>query len=142
VDRSSLAWFVQQHGLAVVATTNERGEPQAALVGVAATDRGEIVFDTVTSSRKYANVVRNGRVALVIGWDDEQTVQLEGIAEAIPDPAHDPAVAAYLEQFPDGSERAAWPEIAYIRVNPVWARYSDYRTDPPQVEEIELTGGR
>jgi pyridoxine/pyridoxamine 5'-phosphate oxidase len=139
VDRSSLASFVRQRGLAVLASTNERGEPQAALVGVTATDRGEIVFDTVGSSRKYANVVRNGRVALVIGWDDEQTVQLEGIAAEIQDPAHDPAVAAYFEQYPDGRERATWPGIAYIRVTPVWARYSDYRTDPPHVEEIQLT---
>lgn len=108
-------------------------------MGVTATDQGEIVFDTVASSRKYANLTRNGRVALVIGWDDEQTVQLEGVAEEIQDPAQDPAVAAYFEQYPDGRERATWPEIAYIRVVPVWARYSDYRTDPPHVEEIQLT---
>lgn len=131
--------FVRHRGLAVLASTNERGEPQAALVGVTATDQGEIVFDTVASSRKYANLTRNGRVALVIGWDDEQTVQLEGVAEEIQDPAQDPAVAAYFEQYPDGRERATWPEIAYIRVVPVWARYSDYRTDPPHVEEIQLT---
>jgi pyridoxine/pyridoxamine 5'-phosphate oxidase len=139
VDRSSLASFVRQRGLAVVASTNERGEPQAALVGVTATDRGEIVFDTVASSRKYANLMKNGRVALVIGWDDEQTVQLEGMAEQVRDPAQDPAVAAYFEQYPDGRERATWPEIAYIRVTPVWARYSDYRANPPHVEEIQLT---
>jgi len=139
VDRSSLASFVQQRGLAVLASTSERGEPQAALVGVTATDQGEIVFDTLVSSRKYANLRRNSQVALVIGWDDEQTVQLEGIAEEIKDPAQDPAVAAYYEQYPDGRERATWPEIAYIRVTPVWARYSDYTTDPPNVEEIQLT---
>jgi PPOX class probable F420-dependent enzyme len=138
VERSSLATFVRQRGLAVLASTNERGEPQAALLGVTATDRGEIVFDTLTSSRKYANVRRNGRVALVIGWEDEQTLQLEGTAEVIQDPAHDPAVAAYYERYPDGRERATWPEIAYILVTPVWARYSDYRTDPPHVDEMQL----
>jgi pyridoxine/pyridoxamine 5'-phosphate oxidase len=139
VDRSSLASFVRQRGLAVLASTNDLGEPQAALVGVTATDRAEIVFDTVASSRKYANFTRNRRVALVIGWDDEQTVQLEGMAEEIQDPAEDPGVAAYFEQYPDGRERATWPGITYIRVTPVWARYSDHRTDPPSVEEIQLT---
>jgi pyridoxine/pyridoxamine 5'-phosphate oxidase len=130
VDRSSLASFVRQRGLAVLASTNERGEPQAALVGVTATDQGDIVFDTLVSSRKYANLRRNRRVALVIGWEDEQTVQVEGIAEEIQNPAQDPAVAAYYEQYPNGRERGTWPEIAYIRVIPVWARYSDYSTDP------------
>jgi pyridoxine/pyridoxamine 5'-phosphate oxidase len=139
VDRSSLASFVKQRGLAVLASTNERGKPQAALIGVTATDKGEIVFDTLASSRKYANLMRNSQVALVIGWDDEQTVQLEGIAEEIRDPEQDPAVAAYYEQYPDGRERAMWPEITYIRIIPIWARYSDYRTDPPVVEEIQLT---
>jgi pyridoxine/pyridoxamine 5'-phosphate oxidase len=139
VDRSSLASFVQRRGLAVLASTNERAQPQAALVGVTATDHGEIVFDTLISSRKYANLRRNSKVALVIGWDDEQTVQLEGHAEEIQNPVQDPAVAAYYDQYPDGRERATWPEIAYIRVIPVWARYSDYRSDPPHIEEIQLT---
>lgn len=130
--------FIRDRGLAVLASVNADGHPQAALVGVAATDAGEIVFDTVSSSRKYANVVRDDRVALVIGWEDEQTVQLEGVAEPITDPARDAGVAAYYEQYPDGRERATWPEIAYMRVTPVWARYSDYRPDSFQAVEIVL----
>jgi hypothetical protein len=63
------------------------------------------------SSRKYANVTRNGRVALVIGWDDEQTVQLEGMAEEIQDPAQDPAVAtqSYAGLSPIDSRNASTP---------------------------------
>lgn len=139
MDRSALISFIRQRGLAVLATTNDSGHPQAALVGVAVTDRGEIVFDTVTTSRKYANLTRDGRVALVIGWDDEQTVQLEGVAEAIRQPADDPGVAAYYEQYPDGRGRAVWPDIVYIRVMPEWARYSDYRPETFRVEEVSIT---
>lgn len=138
MHRTELISFIRNRGLAVLATSNADGHPQAALVGVAATDAAEIVFDTVTSSRKYANLTRDGRVALVIGWDEEQTVQLEGVAHEITHPTLDAAVVAYYEQYPDGRDRAMWSEIVYIRVTPTWARYSDYRLDSPQVVEIAL----
>jgi pyridoxine/pyridoxamine 5'-phosphate oxidase len=68
MDIEQLVEFVGQGGLAVVGTRNADGEPEAALVGVAATAEGEIVFDTLTSSRKYRNINSHPRVALVIGW--------------------------------------------------------------------------
>jgi hypothetical protein len=36
-------------------------------------------------------------------------------------PQDHPAVAAYYKQFPAGRDRAAWPEIVYVRVHPHWA---------------------
>jgi hypothetical protein len=47
-------------------------------------------------------------------WGNEQTVQLEGTAAVIP--RDDLAVAAYYKQFPTRRERAAWPDMAYVRV--------------------------
>ena len=46
MDTGQLVEFVRQRGLVVVATRDALGDPQAALVGVAATAEGEIVFDT------------------------------------------------------------------------------------------------
>lgn len=46
--------FLRQRGLAVLASRGSDGHPQAALIGVAATDQGEVVFDTSRRSRKYA----------------------------------------------------------------------------------------
>ena len=63
-----------------MATCTREGDPEAALVGITATDRGELVFDTSRRSRKYANIQADQRVAVVIGWDDELTVQVEGNA--------------------------------------------------------------
>lgn len=75
MDRAELVTFIRQRGLAVVATRGPDGVPQAARVGVAATERGEIVFDTSEASRKHANIARDPRAAVVVGWDDEVTVQ-------------------------------------------------------------------
>jgi hypothetical protein len=49
VDRAQFVQVVRRRGLAVVAARGPDGAPQAALVGIAATDRGELVFDTARS---------------------------------------------------------------------------------------------
>ncbi len=131
--------FVRGRALAVLATTSADGRPQAAVVGIAVTDDGDIVFDTTRTSRKFANLSRQPRVALVIGvdWGDEQTVQLEGTAAEIS--REDPAVVAYYEPFPTGRERAAWPDIVYVRVHPDWGRYSDYHPETVGIQEVPLS---
>jgi pyridoxine/pyridoxamine 5'-phosphate oxidase len=77
---ASVLPFLRRHRLAVVSTVRD-GAPQAAVVGIAVTDALDIFFDTLSASRKYANLVADPRVALVIGWDGEETVQIEGIAD-------------------------------------------------------------
>jgi hypothetical protein len=44
--------------------------------------------------------------------------------------------ALYFALFPDGREREALPDIAYIRVKPVWLRSSDFRVTPPALSSI------
>jgi pyridoxine/pyridoxamine 5'-phosphate oxidase len=129
--------FLRQHRFAVISTVQD-GAPQAALVGIAVTERLEIVFDTVTTSRKYANLVADPRVALVVGWDVGQTVQAEGVAD-LPSGADLAACKrTYFALWPDGRERERWPDIAYVRVRPRWLRFSDYGIAPPRIEELTL----
>jgi hypothetical protein len=137
VTRAEAFAMLRTHRLAVIGSLSATG-PQAALVGIAVTEALDIVFDTVTTSRKFANVIADPRVALVIGWDAEQTIQYEGIADV---PEGDDLIAckrAYFEVWPDGRERERWPDIAYIRVRPRWLRYSDFGRAPPRIEELTL----
>lgn len=102
-----------------------QGAPQAAVVGYAVSDRLELIFDTLGSTRKAQNLRRDPRIALVI-WAGEQTLQLEGLAD---EPAGDELrrlKQVYLAAFPDGVERERWPGISYVRVRPSWARFSDF----------------
>jgi pyridoxine/pyridoxamine 5'-phosphate oxidase len=138
VDRAWLVRFVRQCGLAVLATRGPDGAPQAALVGVAATDQAEIVFDTSVQSRKYRNITESEQVALVIGWDDEITVQCEGTADVLTGEDRCRCLAAYFAQYPDGRERAQNPDIAHIRTRPGWVRRSDYRPDSFGIDEMHL----
>jgi general stress protein 26 len=128
--------FLRIRKLAVIASNGPDGVPQAALVGFAVSPQLEIVFDTVKSSRKYANLTRDPRIAIVFGWEGETTVQYEGVAC---EPAGEELLRAksiYFSAWSDGREREAWPGIAYFLVRPKWIRYSDF--EKGQIEEIHI----
>jgi hypothetical protein len=106
MDRGELIDFARSRGLALIATRGPDASPQAALVGIGATDDGEIVFDCSRGSRKYTD---RGSAQILRGSDLER------------------CTAAHVKQYPDGRERAASPDMAHIRVIPRWLRYSDHR---------------
>jgi uncharacterized pyridoxamine 5'-phosphate oxidase family protein len=136
VNRTELLEFLREHRLAVEASVGADGQPQAAVVGIAVSDRLEIIFDTLTSMRKYRNLVERPRIALVIGWDREITVQLEGVVD-FPEGAELERIrACYFGPYPDGRARLAWPGITHARVRPTWLRLSDFTHDPPRIVEL------
>jgi general stress protein 26 len=130
--------FLREHRWAIEATASASLTPQAAIIGIAVTDRLEVLFDTLNSSRKAANLRANPRIALVIGgWndDDARTVQYEGLADFPEGDELERVKRVYFAAFPDGPDRLAWPGITYVRVKPAWLRYSDFRADPPVITE-------
>lgn len=133
MTRGALLAFLRAQPWAVEATINREGQPQAAVIGVAVTETLDLVFDTLSDSRKAANLRRSPRVALVMGWDDGQTAQIEGIVDEPVGDELQQLKDVYCQRFPDGHQRAALEGIAYFRVSPVWIRHSDFRTTPPTV---------
>jgi general stress protein 26 len=133
-----LADFLRRHKYAVEASVSATGGPQAAVVGIVATPRLELFFDTWDTTRKCANLRRDPRVAFVIGWDDAQTVQFEGTCDQPQGDELARLQELYFARFPDGRGRATHPEIAYFRARPTWVRYSDFRCEPAHV--VELSG--
>ena len=132
--------FMRANRLAVEASVSAAGGAQAAVVGIAVTDAFELVFDTLDSTRKVANLRTNQRVAFVIGGTtpgDECTVQYEGVADEPVGPERERIRAAYFSTWPDGPARAKWPGIVYVRVRPTWIRYSDFNRNPPVVVEFD-----
>jgi hypothetical protein len=136
MTREELLRFIAGHKWAVQASVAASGAPQAAVIGFAVTDDLELVFDTLETSRKAPNLRRDGRIALVIGWDDEQTVQCEGVADEPRGAELEPYRRRYLERFPDGVSRQSWPGLLYFRVRLTWARYSDFRTADAKIVEF------
>lgn len=129
--------FMRQSKLAVQASVTADGAPQAAVIGFVVSDTGELFFDTSNLSRKYANLARDSRIALVIGWD-ERTVQYEGIADQPTGEELARFKQLYFAAFPDGPTRESWPDIAYIRVRPTWLRFSDFTGPEPKLSELHF----
>src|SRR5215467_12931052 len=81
LEKRTLVEFIRSRALGVVATIAPGGAPESALVNLAVTDELELVFYTLQETRKCQNLRRNPRAAAVIGWDDERTLQYEGVAD-------------------------------------------------------------
>jgi hypothetical protein len=142
VNRTDLLAFLRRHHLCVQASVAHSGAPQAAVVGYGVSDDLEIVFDTLGTTRKMVNLRRDARIAIVVGWDEEQTVQIEGLADEPTRAELARLKLVYFAAYPDGPAREAWKDITYVRVRPTWARYSDFRPGGGVVElgEAELRG--
>ena len=141
MNTRKLLEFIRSQRLAVQASGSPAGRPQAAIVGFAVTDRFEIVFDTLQTTRKVQNLRKNAHIALVIGgWlpGDERTVQYEGEADEPSGAELERLKHVYYSVWPDGPSRAGWPGLIYIRVVPKWIRYSDYNQGPPEIVEFKI----
>ena len=131
--------FINQHKLAVVSTINQADKPESALVGIAVSTNLEVIFDTIISTRKCQNILLNPHVAMVVGLDNEITVQYEGEAEILGnDSASDNYRQIYYTIWPEGRERTeTWPGLVHVRIVPKWMRYSNFNT-PVVIEEMQF----
>ncbi len=133
-SRDDIIAFLRRHRLCVQASVSPSGAPQAAVVGFAVTDDFEIVFDTIGTTRKMTNLRRDPRATIVVGWDDEQSVQIEGFADEPKGAELERIKSVYFGVYPDGVGRQAWSDITWVRVKPRWVRYSDFRPGGRVVE--------
>jgi len=130
---------VRAVGDGVVSTLGPGGGPQSAYLTLAVTARGELVFDAREGSRKVANVRRDPRVAVVVGGPGGTTLQVEGVADVPSGGDRDRCADAYRSAFPRFAASLEDPGIVVVRVVVRWARWGDYRTSPPVLED--LVGG-
>ena len=144
MTKSDLHAFLSSHKLGVLGSLSPNGAPQSALVGIAVTPDLEIVFDTVKSSRKYANLVAQPACSCVIGgWGKgEQTAQCEGVAEELKPGSLEHYQQIYFAAWPDGPSRLDWPGIVYFVVRPTWIRFSDFDHNPPRIHEFTFPAAR
>jgi hypothetical protein len=135
VDRLALHAFLSRYRYGVVSSLGAEGTVQSALVGIAVTAELEVVFDTVRSSRKYANLRARPECSFVIGCGGGQTAQLEGTAWLPEGEELRRYQEAYFRVWTDGPERLKWPGLVHFVVRPRWIRYSDYDQRPPVILE-------
>lgn len=135
IDKADLHLFLSRHKYGVVSSVAADGTPQSALVGIATSPDLEIIFDTLKSTRKYANLMARPACSFVVG-SGEQTVQFEGMAVEPASSERNHYQAIYFAAWPDGPSRMTWPGITHLVVHPRWIRYSDFDQRPPLIQQF------
>jgi len=136
MEKTSIYAFMTGYRYGVVSSIAANRVPQSALVGIAVTPELEIVFDTLNSTRKYKNLIKQPSCSFVVGWGGEKTIQYEGTAAEPKGAELERCQEVYFAVWPDGLARMSWPGITYFVVRPKWVRYSDYDQNPPLIEEM------
>ena len=122
--RSRLRNLCISQKLAVVSTQSE-GQPYASLVAFAASDDlRHIFFVTARTTRKFANLIKDARVAVLINssvnresdFHDAVSVTVTGTAEEIEDAERNKVLTLYLSKHPYLEDFAQAPTCAVIRV--------------------------
>jgi pyridoxine/pyridoxamine 5'-phosphate oxidase len=138
MDESAFHSIMTRSRYGVVSSIAANGSSQSALVGIAITTELEIVFDTLRTTRKYANLVARPLCSFVLWWTGERTVQFEGIAIEPQGAELERYREIYFGVWPDGPARLNWPGLVHLIVRPRWIRYSDYDQSPPLIEEMNF----
>lgn len=100
-----------------------------------------LVFDTDRGSRKYKNILKNPRVSVTIGWDndnEEETLQMHGICTEITGDELVHLKSVYFAKIPSAQKWENEPGTVYLKIEPVWARHTDLKTYPWKTTEIEM----
>jgi hypothetical protein len=135
MTKTDLVEFFRRHRYGVVSSVSSTGAPQSAVVGIGVSGDLEIVFDTLRTSRKYANLSANSAASVTV-WTGEATAQLDGVALEPDGAERDSYREIYFEAWPDGRDRLNWSGLTRIVVRPKWIRYSDFDQRPPLIEEF------
>jgi len=130
--------FIKRHKVAVMSTVTKEGNPEAAALEFGDTDDLELIFDTIVTYRKYKNLEENNRVAFVIGWDENITVQYEGEAHELSGEEEVKYKQLYFQKNPKAKKWEKNPEIRYFKVIPKWIRYSNLNVNPWEIHEIRI----
>jgi pyridoxine/pyridoxamine 5'-phosphate oxidase len=130
--------FLNNHTLAVISSIYEQGTPQAAVVGFVQTKELELIIGTDNSSRKYKNLQTNPKVALVIGWDNGETIQYEGSVRELSPEEIGLVRGTYWAKSPHTERNNENPGERYFIVSPSWIRYTDLKAKPWIVKELKF----
>lgn len=129
--------FIKRQRYGVIASISSTGNPQSAVVGIAITDEIEVIFDTLSATRKYRNLTTNPRCSMVF-FDGEKTLQFDGLVFEPRGADLSRYQDAYFSTWPECREHTSWPGIAYLVARPDWVRFSDFDQRPPFVRELQM----
>ena len=137
MTKKELIAYISARHFTVISTFGKE-YPQSACIEFG-NDGLTLIFDTNRNSRKYKNILEYPKVSLVIGWENERTVQYEGVATLLGDgPELKRLKDAYFKKSPAAQKWESTAGNAYFKVEPVWIRYTDLNTTPWDITVFDL----
>jgi uncharacterized pyridoxamine 5'-phosphate oxidase family protein len=129
MTKKELIQYISSRNFTVISTIGE-DYPESACIEFG-NDGLTLIFDTNRNSRKFKNIQKSHKVSLVIGWEDEKTVQYEGIATLLKvGPELEHLKHAYFTKSPGAQKWEHTEGNVYFKVEPVWIRFTDLNTTP------------
>lgn len=135
---SKIAAFLATEPHGVISTVHGDGSVESALVAFSETPELQITIGTDQGTRKFANILREPRVALVVTDNELLEVQLEGRARVTENGEHEECKKRHLVKNPKTAKYAEEPGQRFIVIEPTWIRFTDRRTEPTTVEELRF----
>jgi len=131
--------FIKSKSLMTLSSINSSDKPEAALIGFGETNEFQLICGTSNASRKYANITKNPKVAVVIGLGDGlTTVQYEGTARELEGAEIDTYTELYFAKYPVARRHKELGGERYFLIEPTWLRYTDISTKPWDVVELNF----
>lgn len=138
-SKGDLYDFLNSYTTGVISTVKQDGTPEAAIVGFGQTNNLELLFATNNTTRKYLNLALNPHVAFAIGGGQTpETIQYEGIARELDRSELDVVRDNYWQKNPFAKRHDENPSNRYFIVTPTWLRYTDLRSDPWDITELQF----
>ena len=137
-DKSVILNFIKKHNVGVIATVDEKSNPESAVMEFGETETFELIFDAYSTSRKVKNIKQNNNVCFAIGGDEKETVQYEGKAFELAGEELIKYQEIYFKKIPEARKWSKEPEIVFFKVSPSWIRYTDLSKYPWNIKEIKF----
>ncbi len=138
MSKEKILDFIKSQDLAVVTTVDKNGRPEAALVAISETEDLELIFGSLSDTRKNENIKNHPDIAVVIGLDDKITIQYEGKAVRLEGEEEEEAKQIHIKKLPGSAKYADMEGQEYFKITPKWIRYSDFNHFPEKIFELNL----
>jgi general stress protein 26 len=131
--KNNMLDFLNERKYCVISTVDTNGKPESAFV--AYSNEGlELFIGTSNKSRKFANLITNPSVAIVVA-DETGEVQYEGQAKAVDPENFSEVEEKHLSKIPGSRKYRDDPTQVYIHISPSWIRYIEHG-EPDIMEEF------
>jgi pyridoxine/pyridoxamine 5'-phosphate oxidase len=128
--------FIHKAQVCVLSTVNIQGNPESAVMGHSEMEDLKVIFQTPNNTRKYNNLQKSTKVAIVFGWslEDWITIQYEGDAKEVNAEEIEMCRQIHTAKDKIHEKYAYLPQNKYFIVSPKYIRYSDVKRN----EKFEL----